>query len=296
MYTSSASVSMRRRGGAEVQRDGTSSVTAVSAASAIALALGWASRHELYLVPDRGLGYGLGIAGLAMMVLLMTYSLRKRMRFMRSWGRIRYWFQPHMVLGILGPVAILFHANFRRGSLNSTVALVCMLLVAGSGIVGRFIYTKIHLRLSGHRTSLGELRSRAQSSRSDIDATVSQLPEVARGLQEFESFALAPARGLAHRAWRLLVLGHRLRRTHRASLRALEREKETPTRALRSDQPPVDPRSAARDIWIYLNAVRRTAEFTAYERLFSLWHALHLPLCLLLFGSATVHVIAVHMY
>jgi hypothetical protein len=46
----------------------------------------------------------------------------------------------------------------------------------------------------------------------------------------------------------------------------------------------------------YLAAVRRVAEFGAYEQLFSLWHAFHLPLCILLFSAAAVHVIAVHMY
>ena len=46
----------------------------------------------------------------------------------------------------------------------------------------------------------------------------------------------------------------------------------------------------------YLAAVRRVAEFGAYEQLFSLWHAFHLPLCVLLFGAAAVHVLAVHLY
>jgi hypothetical protein len=38
------------------------------------------------------------------------------------------------------------------------------------------------------------------------------------------------------------------------------------------------------------------AEFRAYERLFSVWHALHVPLCVLLFAAAAVHVLAVHLY
>jgi hypothetical protein len=37
-------------------------------------------------------------------------------------------------------------------------------------------------------------------------------------------------------------------------------------------------------------------DFRVYERLFSLWHAFHLPLCFLLFGAATVHVLAVQLY
>jgi hypothetical protein len=46
----------------------------------------------------------------------------------------------------------------------------------------------------------------------------------------------------------------------------------------------------------YLGAARAAAGLALWERLFSLWHVLHLPLCVLLFGSAAVHVVAVHMY
>ena len=45
-----------------------------------------------------------------------------------------------------------------------------------------------------------------------------------------------------------------------------------------------------------LAATRRVVEFAAFERLFSLWHALHLPLFLMLLVAGVVHVVAVHVY
>jgi hypothetical protein len=45
-----------------------------------------------------------------------------------------------------------------------------------------------------------------------------------------------------------------------------------------------------------LAATRRVVEFGAFERLFSLWHTLHLPLFLMLLIAGVVHVIAVHVY
>jgi hypothetical protein len=42
--------------------------------------------------------------------------------------------------------------------------------------------------------------------------------------------------------------------------------------------------------------MRRVARFSSYERAFALWHAFHLPFCIVLFGAAAVHVVAVHMY
>ena len=46
-----------------------------------ALAIGWFNRDQEYLIPDEGAGYWLGIVGGALMLLLLLYPLRKRMRF-----------------------------------------------------------------------------------------------------------------------------------------------------------------------------------------------------------------------
>ena len=44
------------------------------------------------------------------------------------------------------------------------------------------------------------------------------------------------------------------------------------------------------------NAAMRAAQFRGAERLFALWHVLHLPLVVILVITALVHVLAVHMY
>ncbi|TLZ57870.1 MAG: hypothetical protein E6K22_00175 [Gammaproteobacteria bacterium] len=45
-----------------------------------------------------------------------------------------------------------------------------------------------------------------------------------------------------------------------------------------------------------LAATRRVAEFEGFERLFSLWHSLHIPLIFVMIIAAIIHVIAVHVY
>jgi hypothetical protein len=244
------------------------------AACVALVAWGAAVRDENHLTPDFGPGYALGFVGASCMLLLLTYSARKRLRAIAAWGPLRRWFGVHMALGILGPVAILFHANFRLGSQNSNVALVCMLLVAASGVVGRLIYPKIHHGLYGHRASLRELQQAAISQRSALAVG----PALGRELAEFESLAAARAAGL------FSALGRFARVRRRA--RSLERSAAARERA----------GAAPRAVAAYLGAVLRVAEFSVYERLFGLWHAFHLPLCLLLFGATIVHVIAAHMY
>jgi len=254
--------------------------------SALGIVWGWSTRAELYVTPQAGFGYFLGILGTALMVLLLAYSLRKRLPRMRSWGAIRYWFGIHMVLGILGPVAILFHANFKMGSVNSSVAMACVLLVSSSGVIGRFIYPKIHHGLYGSRASLRELKQRAELSRSAaLGPVTAASPGLGRDLAALETLATADELGLIGSFWRFVSLPLRIRSVRRRW-----------RRSLRSSLAPARAREAEASVAAYLERLRRVAQFRAYERLFSLWHAFHLPLCVMLFLAAAVHVVAVHMY
>ena len=114
---------------------------------------------ERYITPNRGIGYALGIIGGSMMLLLLLYSARKRFRWLKFLGPTVGWFRFHMVLGVLGPLCILYHSNFGLGATNSNVALFSMLTVAGSGLIGRYIYSRIHHGLYGSKATLSELRA-----------------------------------------------------------------------------------------------------------------------------------------
>ena len=247
-------------------------------ACALLLAWGACVRDEHYLSADFGPGYALGIIGTSCMLLLLLYSLRKRMRSIASWGALRHWFGIHMILGVLGPVAILFHANFRLGSLNSSVALGCMILVASSGVVGRLIYPKIHHGLYGRRASLRVLQQAAATQRNALGAALAASPSLARALAEFDALAAREAAGPISALLRVARLNSRARALRRFIPRDTRAEM---TRRALSD---------------YVCAVRKVAGFSVYERIFSLWHAFHLPLCFLLFAATFVHVIAAHLY
>lgn len=246
------------------------------------LAFGWSQRREMWLIPERGLGYALGIVGLLLMTLLLLYSVRKRLR--RGPLPLRHWFRVHMVLGLAGPTAILLHANFGLGSLNGRVALCSMLLVAGSGVAGRFVYARIHRGLYGERRQLEPLRREAAAGWGAAEAVMRVAPGIGGRLEAFEALALDPPAGPAAGLWRLLVIGSRARRLQRDAARALRA----------SGLPSADMLGAALDE--HLLAALAVARFAAWERVFSIWHAVHLPLCVLLFGAAAAHVVAVHLY
>lgn len=261
---------------------------AAALASLCAIVAGWRLRDEAYLVPQRGAGYALGFIGLGAMLLLLGYSLRKRASLLRRLGALPRWFEIHMLLGILGPLAILFHANFHARSVNAAVALVCMLVVASSGFIGRFAYSRVHHGLFGHRESLEEVSLRADESRSSLHAALRAAPGVEACVREFEAQALARRPGALAQLGLVLALGRRTRATERRARRLL--------RASAPGALAVPADAVTRALHRHLALVRRVAEFAFYERVLALWHALHVPLCVVLFGAALIHVIAVNLY
>jgi len=130
----------------------------------IAIGVGWLLRGHGLIDPKDGLGYWLGIIGGSMMLVLVLYPLRKRIRALRFLGRTAHWFQVHIILGVLGPILVLYHSNFHLGSFNSQIALYCMLAVVGSGVIGRHLYARIYHGLYGGKASLKDLQVQAAAS------------------------------------------------------------------------------------------------------------------------------------
>jgi hypothetical protein len=247
--------------------------------------LGWHNRLTQPLTAESGLGYTLGIIGGTLMLLLLLYPLRKHLRIMRHLGPIKYWFRAHMLFGIVGPVCILFHSGFQLGSLNSNVALFCMLVVASSGLVGRYFYTKIHHGLYGRKATLDELLRHSALLGESLQAVIGNYPSAAEHIRTFEQQSRNHPAGFVSSLITLISLGVR------TWLLYLSLWLHAP-RSL----PGHERRRVLRHVGARLESIRKIAEFHFYERMFSAWHLLHFPLFLMLVVSGIVHVIAVHMY
>ena len=259
---------------------------------------GWCDRDEGYLTPDAGLGYWLGIAGASAMLLLLIYPLRKRMPSLRRLGSVTGWFRLHMILGLVGPALILFHCNFKLGSLNSNVALFSMLTVAASGLVGRYLYARIHLGLYGRRAQIDDLLGDVRELKSAIEGDRSLPAIIYSTLDAHVARALAERRGAISSF--VALVGYRLRSPgERAQLMDVI-ERHFFSEAQRQGWSWRTRRRHLRDLRRllrhYFAAVNRAAAFAFYERLFALWHVLHMPLFVLLILAAIVHVVGAHLY
>ena len=262
--------------------------------SAAILLVGWTLPLRDYLTPRSGMGYALGIIGGSLMVALLIYPARKRLPFLSAIGSARSWFRIHMALGVAGPLCILYHCCYRLGATNSNVALISMLIVAGSGLIGRYLYARIHHGLYGQKATLAELRSEAERLKTENSGAGRLLPEFAARLDAAEArinrgvplvpkaFSAAILFGIGR--FGLRRYAHRTLKGAAAESAAIAEHRATLAGA-------ADRYADAR-----LGAARRVAEFQSCEQLFSLWHVLHLPLFGMLLVAGIVHVVAVNVY
>jgi hypothetical protein len=257
----------------------------------------WFTKLGLYTTRS-DTGYYLGVAGGVSMVLLFTYPMRKHFRFMFSWGAGKRWFVAHMILGILGPVLILLHSNFVIGSLNAAVAFSSMTMVALSGVVGRFLYVRVHRNLHGERHTLVELAASLDAEHS-ASARLRFAPMVVERCRAFEATASGRDavtvalifNALVRLPWLRWRTEHACRVELRMRLLALAKTEGWSRREFRRRL-----RAARGLVRDYLSAAQRVGHFAAWDRLFSWWHVAHVPFVYMLVVSAVVHVVAVHAY
>jgi len=250
-----------------------------------AIVLGWLSRRELDLSPSDGLGYGFGIAGLSMMVALLGYSVRKRSRVLRNAGAMRSWFEGHLVLGLLGPTLILYHANFGSGSANATISLACVLAVSSSGVGGRFLYGRMHRSMAGERRSVQGIQKQAHEALAPIESVLAGIPLAADLIANFELVAAGRKSSLLRTLF-AVWLRPRAWVAKRRVLRLI-READAGSR---------DFAEVKGAVGGAFSQLCRAGELRLFEQLFALWHAVHIPLTIILFVSAAIHIVAVHLY
>jgi hypothetical protein len=203
-----------------------------------------------------------------------------------------------MALGLVGPTLILFHCNFKLGSLNSNVALFSMLTVAGSGLVGRYLYGRVHLGLYGRRARIDDLLNEVLRRKNAFEGEQWLPADVLQDLDAHAARVVAGQRGAVSSLFALLA--QRLRSPGQRARLLDEAGRHIAAQSRRHGWSWWTRRKRMRELRgllrQYFRAVNKAAAFAFYERLFALWHVLHMPLFVLLILAATVHVIGAHLY
>lgn len=235
--------------------------------------------------------FWLGVAGFSMMALLILYPLRKALATRFSLGSVGSWFHLHLVLGIFGPVAILYHCNFGLGGKNANVALWTMLVVALSGIVGHFVYTSASADFYAGKERAREQLDAIAGLLNRLDCLHPARRRLIDDLEAFEATILAPRRGilasLAAR-WRIARDGTRLANA------VLEHVRLSAVELQMSREDYERLRGAFRNhLRAYLAIARHTAGRSLREQIWARWRLFHLPVFLVMVTAAALHIYAV---
>lgn len=163
------------------------------------------------------LGLAFGTAGAGLLLLNLTYLLRKR--FVRtSWlGNLRTWMGVHVFTGVAGAAFAVAHSALRPTSVLGQLALLALAVVVVVGLVGRYVYSRVPRSMRGRELESAELQQRLEDYRTQLQALgVGGL--MARGSAEIHDAGRASTLG------RLvgLIAGDRdSRRAYRSIRRAL---------------------------------------------------------------------------
>ena len=262
----------------------------------VALA-GIVATQNLY-EPGDDFGYSLGLIGGLLLLSQMVYPLRKRIPLLARLGGMNSWFRYHMLIGIAAPVLILFHSTFKAGSTNGSIALYTMLLVASSGIVGRYFYVRVNHGLYGRQRTLGDVTATLQASLNDVQSVFAIRADLEPRLMAFHRYAFEADLPLWRRAWRFAILRYRggrlfqqLRKDAKRALRRRRRDDHVDKGELMLSY-----QLAKQQCRRFIDAVVDASQFRLWERMLSAWHLIHIPFLYLLLFSGLVHVAAVHMY
>lgn len=228
-------------------------------------------------------GHGLGILGFLLMLMTETlYSLRKRSRKAR-WGRMSAWLRFHIFTGLVGPYLVLLHTSWKFNGLAGIVTALTFAVVI-SGIVGRYIYTAVPRTTDGTEVEAGELERQIAAAEAGLQRWLDTQPEAAQAFfPHLDSLTSAPESGLS------LVLGRTFKEwSYRLRWgRQVRRVKGVS-------------RSQARELAQLLRrqrALRRQqASLVMARRLLATWHAVHIPIGMVLFTAAFVHIGAAIYY
>jgi len=118
-------------------------------------------------------GFTFGVVGGVIILFEVLLWWRKKVRTWRI-GRAKVWMRAHIWLGLLCLPLLIYHSGFRMGGTLSSVLMILLLIVIGSGIVG-LIFQQIIPQMM-----LNEVP--AETIYSQIDRVVGQLAKEAERL------------------------------------------------------------------------------------------------------------------
>ena len=228
-------------------------------------------------------GHIIGVLGFILMLMTETlYSLRKRSRSAR-FGRMSSWLDFHIFTGLVGPYMVLLHSSWKFNGLAGIVLLLTIIIVA-SGIFGRYIYTLVPRTSDGAIIEAEMLERQIAITNAEIRQELQKLSPTTAALFSRMMVKEKPTKGfLATLVDRTITdpidrfqwwMGKlRLDKKTRSKVDQLEKQ-------LRRRH----------------KLTRQLNSLALARRALALWHSVHIPIGMVLFTAAFIHIFAAIYY
>jgi len=221
-------------------------------------------------------GHSIGILGFGLMLATETlYSWRKRTR-RKAWGRMSAWLKFHIFTGLVGPYLVFLHAAWKFHGLAGITLLMTAIVVV-SGFFGRYIYTAVPRTVDGvilERAEVLRMLASAEADLAGIQGELAAAPELGEpGAVNGMLMVLGRSLYGLRDAWRAWARGRGLdpqARAARARVEVLIRRRD--------------------------ELQRQVVTLAAARRLMASWHTLHVPLGMMMFSAAIIHIAAAMYY
>ncbi len=238
---------------------------------------------HVWFKPSGYVGQTAGVVTLILFAFMYLYPLRKRLGNRAFLGSIVRWFDLHIVAGLIIPLVGATHASWRFDGLIG-LGYGAMLLVSLSGVVGKYIYTRIPRGKSGLQMTLDQVEEQRQALTMRISTTA--------GLDrdEVESALAGGTRSRGSRgilAAFLALFASDFARWQ--AVRALRRRWNRTGRSLDKVALADAVRLASRQIAL----TQQLRMLDSTQRVFRFWHVVHRPFSITAFVAVAIHVAVV---
>ena len=228
-------------------------------------------------------GHTIGILGFILMFMTETlYSMRKRSRSARL-GRMSNWLDFHIFTGLVGPYMVLLHSSWKFNGLAGIVLLLTIIIVA-SGIFGRYIYTLVPRSSDGTIIESETLERQISIADSEIRQEIKNQSPSTAALFSRKIVRIKPTKSfLATFVDRTITdpidrfqwwIG-KLRLDKKTRSKVVQLEKQLRRRH---------------------KLTRQLNSLALARRALALWHSVHVPIGMVLFTAAFIHIFAAIYY
>ena len=252
----------------------------------------YSDKYEL-LKPGGTIGIKLGVFGTVLFFIIFLYALRKVVPWLSRWGTAKQWMDFHVIAGVTAPFIIAFHASFKFSGIAG-FAFWIMVAVALSGVIGRYLYSKIPRSLNAAELSLNELHL------SERELTEALLAQSLYPAERLNRVLAVPSAAHIRRIGPLLAIGEMISLDVRLPFQVagLRRASASFSRTIFSAGGLLS--SGNREVEHVVRLVRQKAAFSRRvvflnqtQRVFHLWHVIHRPFSYAFAVLAILHIVVV---